>query len=83
MTPDGKAIMATPNNEESMETTRPISVTGHKSPQPTVVKVTVAQQSASKNELKVTAPVSGFYVWFGIEHYKSRNEDIKKSKHQY
>lgn len=31
MTPDGKAIIATPNNEESMETTRPIFVTGHKS----------------------------------------------------
>ncbi len=43
MTPDGKAIIATPNNEDSIDTTRPMSVTGQRSPYPTVVRVTVAQ----------------------------------------
>lgn len=50
MTPDGKAIIATPKRDDSIDTTLPISVTGHKSPYPTVVKVTVAQYRASKKE---------------------------------
>lgn len=48
MKPDGSAIIATPNKEDNMLTKRPMSVTGVKSPYPTIVRVTVAQYRASK-----------------------------------
>lgn len=59
MTPDGNAITATPNKDDNIEISLPISITGHKSPYLNVVRVTVAQYSASKNELKVSSPVVG------------------------
>ena len=43
-----------------MLTKRPMSVTGHISPYPTVVKVTVAQYKVSKKEWNVCCPVYGF-----------------------
>ena len=41
--PVGKATMAIPITEDIMLTTLPISLTGYRSPYPTVVKVTTAQ----------------------------------------
>ena len=43
MTPEGRAIMAMPTNEDTILMTLPVSEIGYKSPYPTVVKVHAAQ----------------------------------------
>jgi len=51
---DGRAITAIPKIDESIVKVLPTTVTGYKSPYPTVVSDTVAQYRALKKFLKVS-----------------------------